>query len=185
MGLVLFASAGTVAYWQGWVFLAVYFGAASAITGYLIRKDPALLKRRLSGGPTAEKEPIQKVIMLAASVGFIALLVVPGLDYRFGWSSVPAPVAIAGDVLLAACFYAVFYVFKANTFTSATIEVSQDQKVISTGPYAYVRHPMYAAGLLLFLAIPIALGSYWGVLAVVPLVPVILWRLLGRRGAAF
>ena len=89
MAALLFLPAGTIRYWQAWVYLAVLFGASFLITLYLAKNDPALLKRRLSGGPWAEKEPAQKIIMVFTSIGFIALIVVPALDFRFGWSSVP------------------------------------------------------------------------------------------------
>ncbi len=181
MSLLLFGTAGTVHYWQAWVYLAVYFTASFAITLYLMKKDPALLKRRLSGGPTAEKEMTQKIIMLIASAGFIALLVVPALDHRFAWSRVPLFGIIAGDLLTALCFYVMFIVFRENPFGSATIEIAEDQKVISTGPYAYVRHPMYAGGSLLFIGTPFALGSYWGLLAFVAVLPALIWRLLDEE----
>ncbi len=181
MGFLLFVSAGTVRYWEAWVYLGVFFGAAVLITLYLMKHDPALLKRRLSAGPTAEKEKAQKIIMLLASLGFIAALVVPALDHRFVWSSVPAYMIIAGDVLAALCFYVTFLVYRENPFTSATIEVAENQKVIDTGPYAIVRHPMYAGGLLLFIGTPLALGSYWGFLAFVAALPALLWRLLDEE----
>jgi protein-S-isoprenylcysteine O-methyltransferase Ste14 len=147
-GLVLFVTAGTIRYWQAWVYLAVYAGASLLISLYLVKHDPALLKRRLSGGPTAEKRTAQKVIMFFASVGFLGLLVVPALDYRFGWSIVPFPVVILGNILVVVGFYLVLLVYEENTYTSAIIEVAEEQKVISTGPYEIVRHPMYASALL-------------------------------------
>ena len=133
------------------------------ITLYLMRKDPALLERRLRGGLAAEKKRTQKIIMLFVSIGFIALLVVPGFDYRYGWSRVPLYVVIAGDLLTALGFFVTFLVYKANTFAFATIQVTAHQKVISTGPYAVLRHPMYAGGSLYLLGTPLALGSYLGV----------------------
>src|SRR3984893_6386112 len=101
MGLLLFVLAGTMQYWQAWVYLTIFMGASVLISLYLIKKDPELLRRRMRGGPTAEKETTQKIIMLLASMGFIALLVVPALDYRFGWSVVPLSVVTAGDTLVA------------------------------------------------------------------------------------
>src|SRR5579864_5666325 len=139
MALLLFVPAGTVHYWQAWAYLGVFLGAAFLITLYLMKKDPALLKRRLSAGPTAEKEKTQKIIMFWASLGFIASLVVPAFDHRFSWSHVSPSGIIAGDVLVTLCFYFTFLVYKENTFTSATIEVADNQKIISTGPYAFVR----------------------------------------------
>ena len=181
MGVLLFLTAGTVQYWQAWTYLAVYFAASLLITLYLMKRDPALLKRRLSGGPTAEKEKTQRIIMLFASAGFIASLVVPALDHRFSWSTVPLYAVITGDLLTALCFFIMFLVFRENTFTSATIEIAEDQKVISTGPYALVRHPMYAGGSLLFIGTPLALGSYWGLLAFVAVLPALIWRLLNEE----
>jgi len=181
MGLLLFVPAGTTRYWQAWAYLAVFFGASLLTTLYLMKKDAALLKRRLRGGPTAEREKMQRVIMFFASVGFIAILIVPALDHRFGWSAVPSYTVIVGDFLVGIGFYTIFLVYKENTFTSATIEVAEDQKVISTGPYAFVRHPMYAGGLLYLLGTPLALGSYWGFLALAAMTPFLIWRLLDEE----
>ncbi len=181
MGLLILVPAGTVHYWQAWIYISLYFGASLLITLYLMKKNPALLKRRLSGGPTAEKEKTQKIIMLFASTGFISSLVVPALDHRFIWSNVPPYAVIAGDILTALWFYIAFLVFKENAFSSSTIEIAEDQRVISTGPYAYVRHPMYVGGLLLFIGTPLALGSYWGLLAFVVVLPALIWRLLNEE----
>jgi protein-S-isoprenylcysteine O-methyltransferase Ste14 len=181
MGLTLFLTAGTIRFWQGWIYLALFFACAALTTIYVIREDPALLERRMSGGPTAEQRPVQKVIQLFTSLGFIGLHIVPALDRRFGWSAVPLYGVLAGDVLLAIGFYFIFLVYQANTFASATIEVAADQRVIATGPYAIVRHPMYASALLLLLGTPIALGSYWGVTALAVIVPSLLWRILDEE----
>jgi protein-S-isoprenylcysteine O-methyltransferase Ste14 len=181
MGLLLFAAAGTLLYWQAWVYLAAFFGASSLITLYLIRKDPALLKRRLRGGPTAEKTTAQKIIMSFTSIGFVALLVVPGLGRRFGCSAVPLAAEIAGSLLVAAGFAITFLVYRENSFTSATIEIAEGQKVVSTGLYALVRHPMYAAGLVYLLGTPLALGSWWALLAFAAMVPFLLWRLFDEE----
>jgi protein-S-isoprenylcysteine O-methyltransferase Ste14 len=181
MALVLFSAAGTVRYWQAWVYLAAFFGGAISVTLYLARNDPALLERRLTAGPTAEKEQSQKVIMTLATIGFIALLVVPALDHRFAWSSVPRYVVVVGDILTLASFYIIFLVYRENTFTSATIEVAAEQKVISTGPYAVVRHPMYAGSLPLLVGTPLALGSYWGLLALAAMIPALIWRLFDEE----
>ncbi len=181
MVALIFGAAGTLHFWQGWLFLACYFGASIVITLYLARRDPALLARRMRGGPWAEKEPTQRLIMSIASAGFIALLVVPGLDHRFGWSHMPATVSIAGILLMLLGWAGIFRVFQENSFTSSTIELAADQRVISTGPYAIVRHPMYAAALLMLLGIPISLGSWWGVLVVLALLPALIWRLLDEE----
>jgi protein-S-isoprenylcysteine O-methyltransferase Ste14 len=181
MAALVFGAAGTLRYWQAWTFLAVYFAASLAISFYLIRKDPALLARRMSGGPFAEKEPVQRLIMSGTSLGFIGLLVFPAVDHRLGWSDLPGWAAIAGDVIMLLGWLGIFFVFRENSFASATIESSADQRVISTGPYAWVRHPMYAAALVLLLGIPLALGSIWGVLIVLALVPLLIWRLMDEE----
>jgi protein-S-isoprenylcysteine O-methyltransferase Ste14 len=181
MAALLFIPAGTFNYWQAWSFLTVYFAWSLAITLYLMKKDPDLLARRMSGGPQAEKETSQKIIMSFTSLGFIGLLVVPALDHRFGWSHMPAYAALAGDLLVAIGWLAIFFVFKENTFTSATIELAPDQKVISTGPYARVRHPMYAGALVMLFGIPIALGSWWGLLVMAAIILAVIWRLLDEE----
>jgi len=181
MAALLFIPAGTLDYWQAWTFLAVYFASSLAITLYLIKNDPKLLERRMSAGPTAEKETTQKIIMLFASLGFIGLIIFPALDHRFAWSHVPPYAALAGDVLVVLGWLAIFFVFKENTFTSATIELAPDQKVISTGPYAFVRHPMYAGGIVMLLGVPIALGSWWGLLVIVAMMPALIWRLFDEE----
>src|SRR6266700_250924 len=181
MGAFLFLAAGTLNYWQAWVFLAVFGVAGLAVIVYLMKKDPKLLERRMSGGPAAEKRTSQKIIMSISSLGFAALLVVPALDHRFGWSSVPLYAVIAGDVLFVLGWIIICFVFKENTFTSSTIEIAADQKVITTGPYAIVRHPMYSGSLLYMLAMPIALGSWWGLCVILLLMPISLWRLFDEE----
>ena len=181
MALLLFVPAGTVHYEQAWVYLGVFAGVSTLMTLDLMRKDPALLARRMRGGPTAEKEPTQKLIMLGISICFITLLVVPALDHRFGWSTVPAGGVVAGDTLVATGFYLIALVYRANTFSSATIEIAENQKVISSGPYALVRHPMYASGILYLLGTPLALGSYWGLVPFVAMMPLLIWRLLAEE----
>ena len=179
---VLFVSAGTLHYWQAWVYLAVYFGASIAITLYLIEKDPALLARRMSGGPFAEQEPAQKMIMAITSIGFIALAAVPALDRRFGWSHLSVYAVLLGNMLVLAGWLGIYFVFRENSFAAATIQTSVDQRVISTGLYAWVRHPMYAAALVMLLGISPALGSWWGVLVVLAILPALIWRLLDEEG---
>jgi len=119
--------------------------------------------------------------MFFMSLAFIGLLVVPALDRRFGWSTVPLSVVIAGDVLVAIGFYLIFLVYRENTYTSATIEVAANQKVIQSGPYTLVRHPMYASALLYLLGTPLALDSYWGLLPFVAVIPLLIWRLIDEE----
>jgi protein-S-isoprenylcysteine O-methyltransferase Ste14 len=181
MALLLFVPAGTVRYWQAWVYLAIFIGTSGLTTLYLLRRDRALLERRMHGGPTGEKRPAQKLIMSGTSVGFVALLVVPALDHRFWWSAVPLGVVVGGDVLVLVGFALIVRVYRENTFTSATIEIAENQRVISTGPYAIVRHPMYASGFLYLAGTPLALGSYWGLVPLAAMAPFLIWRLLDEE----
>ena len=119
--------------------------------------------------------------MIFTSIGFLALILVPAFDFRFGWPAVPLALVAAGDVLVAVGYSIIFLVYKENTFTSATIEVAEDQKVITTGPYALVRHPMYAGALLYLLGTPLALGSWWGLLPFAATLPFLLWRLFDEE----
>lgn len=175
---LLFVSAGTLDYWQAWIFLAVFFSITLAVTLYLMKNDPNLLEKRVEAGPSAEKEGGQKIIQSLASLSFVALFIVSALDHRFGWSAVPSYVVAAGDVLVAAGLIAVFFVFKENTYASAIIEVGEEQKLISTGLYGVVRHPMYAGAMVMLAGVPISLGSWWGLIMVVPMASVIIVRLL-------
>jgi len=181
MAALMFGGAGTLDWWQAWLYLVVYFGASIAITLYLVRKDPALLARRMRGGPWAEKQPVQRVIMVLASVAFIGLTILPALDKRFGWSHMPAWIVIVGDVLVAVGWLGIYRVFRENSFTSATIELAPDQRVISTGPYAIVRHPMYSTALVMLLGAPIALGSWWGLIALAVISPALIWRIFDEE----
>jgi protein-S-isoprenylcysteine O-methyltransferase Ste14 len=152
-----------------------------AITIYLIKKDPKLLERRINAGPGAEKEKSQKIIQFLAAIAFIAVIVFPAIDHRFAWSTVLPYAVAAGDILVALGLLVIFFVFKENTFTSAIIEVGTEQKIISTGPYAFVRHPMYTGGLIMLLGVPLALGSWWGLFTIIPITLVIIWRLLDEE----
>jgi len=181
MALLLFVPAGTIRFWQGWVYLSIFTAASALITRHLLKHDRALLERRMRGGPTAEKRPAQRIIMIGTSIGFIALLVVPALDRRFGGSALPPTVVVAGDALVAIGFLLIFRVYRENTFTSATIEVAANQKVVSTGPYAVVRHPMYASAMLYLAGSPLALGSYWGFVPIAIMTPFLVWRLVDEE----
>jgi protein-S-isoprenylcysteine O-methyltransferase Ste14 len=179
--LAIFLPAGTLHYWQGWAFLFAFFAPSLGITLYLMRNDPKLLERRVHAGVVAEKQTTQKIIQGLAAVAFVMTIVVPALDHRLRWSAVPRWASLAGDLLVALGFLAVVRVFKENTYTSGTIEVAAEQQVISTGPYALVRHPMYSGALVLLLGIGPALGSWWGLLTVVPMAGVIILRLLAEE----
>jgi protein-S-isoprenylcysteine O-methyltransferase Ste14 len=181
LALALFIPAGSLRFWQGWTYLGVFGLSTILITAYLIRRDRELLARRVKGGPAAETQKSQQVIQSFASLFFIALYVVAGLDFRFGWSQVPPVLSLVADGVVALGFYIVFLVFKENTYTSATIEVADAQQVISSGPYGVVRHPMYAGAFLLLLFTPLALGSWVALPLPLPLILVIIARLLAEE----
>jgi protein-S-isoprenylcysteine O-methyltransferase Ste14 len=181
LGVLLLAPAWTLGYWQAWVYLFVFGASSALITAYLWKKDPQLLERRINGGPGAEREKSQKLIQPLASIAFIGAMILPSLDHRFSWSAVPLPAVVVGDVLTALGFFIVFRVFKENSFTAATIEVAPDQRVISTGLYAIVRHPMYSGALVMLVGTPLALGSWWGLLMFVLMIFAIAWRALDEE----
>lgn len=181
LGIALFAPGWTLDFWQAWAYLFVFAVSTALITVYLWKKDPKLLERRVNAGPGAEKERSQKRIQRFASIAFIGMFILSSLDHRFAWSDVPLSVVVGGDVLGALGFLIIFMVFKENTFTAATIKVAVDQKVISTGPYAIVRHPLYSGALVMLFGTPLALGSWWGLLTFIPMTFVIVWRLLDEE----
>jgi len=181
LGALLFLPAGTFAYWEAWVFIAVFIACNLPLTIWVAINDPQLLERRMKAGPTAEKEKSQKIIMTIAFLAFAGEVLIPALDHRFGWSDIPTSVVIIGNALIAISYVGFYFVFRENTYGASTIRVEENQKVISTGPYAVIRHPMYAAALILMLGIPLALGSWWGLLAFALGVPALVWRILDEE----
>jgi protein-S-isoprenylcysteine O-methyltransferase Ste14 len=177
LAILIFLPAGTLRYWQGWAFLATFSVCSTALTVYMALYDEKLLERRLRAGPRAETEASQKMIMGVVMLGFTAFLVFPVLDHRFGWSPVPPYVSILGDLLIALAFLFIFYVLRENSYAASTIQIADDQKVISTGPYALVRHPMYAGAVILLAGMPLALDSWYGLLGILVIVPALIWRL--------
>ncbi len=176
--VVLFGSAGTLHYGRAWVTLAVFFGSAGIITVWLWFHDQALLERRVKAGPGSEPDRMQNVVQGLAALIFLATFAVPGFDTRFGWSHATFAVSFAGAGMIAIGFLIVFLTFRENTFTAGTIEIAEGQQVIASGPYAMVRHPMYAGALVMIAGIPLALGSWFGLIPAALLVPVLVWRLM-------
>lgn len=181
LALLLLAPAGTLWFWQAWVYGAILVAAPIWIGVYFLKHDPALIERRIEGGPTAEQEPAQKIIIALLVTSFFPLLVVPGFDHRWHWSTVPPWLVFVADGVVALSNVIFFVVVKQNRYAAATITVEADQPVVSTGLYGIVRHPMYAGGLLLLAFTPLALGSYWTLLFVIPTVPVLAWRVLDEE----
>jgi protein-S-isoprenylcysteine O-methyltransferase Ste14 len=166
MMLLIFLPAWTLDYWQAWLFLVVFVAALALANEYFLRTDPALVRRRLKVGPKAEREPAQKWIQAVASLMLVALFVLSAFDHRFGWSNLPDGVAILGDIVVIAGLLGMSRVFVENSFAAATVQVEAGQRVIDTGPYGVVRHPMYTAAILMLAGIPLALDSFWGLLVV-------------------
>jgi len=167
-GSMLFFPAGTFNYWQAWVFLVVVAIPAWIPSIYLLRTNPVALQRRTRAGPTAETRMVQKVVIAGWYLSLAAMLVVSALDHRFGWSPVPTAICLVGDVLVAVGLGVAGLVIVQNSYAAATVRVEAGQTVVSTGLYGLVRHPMYTGNVIMMVGIPLALGSYWGLVFVVP-----------------
>ena len=180
-GLLVFWAAGTFDYWQGWAFIAVFAASTMIPSLYLAAKNPAALERRMYAGPAAETRPLQKLIISFAFVSLGATIVVSALDFRFGWSSVPAAISVIGDVLVALGLGISMIVTIQNGYAAANVKVESGQDLVSTGLYGVVRHPMYFGNVVLMIGIPLALGSYWGLLFVIPGLAVLATRILDEE----
>jgi protein-S-isoprenylcysteine O-methyltransferase Ste14 len=181
LALLLFVPAGSLRYYAGWAYWTLVGGCSLAITLYFLRCDRALIERRLRAGPLAETQRTQQLIQLAATVLIAALMIVGGLDYRFGWSALASFVPAGGDVLVIVGFTIVFAAFKANSFAGGTITSHTGQHVVSSGAYRFVRHPMYAGAMLALLATPFALGSVRAVGIAVAICAIVVVRLLDEE----
>ncbi len=180
-GVLLFLPAGTVNYWQAWVFIAVFMATTLVPNVYLAVKNPATLARRMHGGPTAETRPLQKIIITATFASVVVLTVVSALDHRFGWSHVPTAMIILGNVLVVIGLVLAQVVVLQNNFAGASIRVEGEQPLVSTGLYGVVRHPMYAGALIMMFGTPLALDSYWGLLVTALAVPILVLRILDEE----
>jgi protein-S-isoprenylcysteine O-methyltransferase Ste14 len=167
-GLLLFLPAGTLHYWQAWVFLVVFALTTWIPSFHLMRTNPAALQRRMHAGPWAETRVLQKIIIWVVFLSFAAMIVVSAVDYRFGWSPVPATVSVGGDVLVAVGLGVAMLVVIQNSYAAANVTVEAGQKLVSTGLYGLVRHPMYTGSVIMMVGIPLALGSLWGLAFVIP-----------------
>ncbi len=178
MGLMLFLPAGSLDYWQAWIYCGVISIPMFLVVFYFLKKDPELLERRMR---LREKEEKQKIIIKIGYIFFFIGFIIPGLDYRYHWSNVPVPLVIAANAIVLAGYIFVFFVLRENSYASRIIEVEKGQKVITTGPYAIVRHPLYLGALLMYSFTPLALGSYWAIIFFLPLLPLIIIRLLNEE----
>lgn len=178
VGLLIFLPAGTLTYPNGWLFLCLLFLPMLIVGGVMLCKSPDFLKKRLDG---KEKQGNQKGVVAFSGLMFIAAFVAAGLDFRFGWSEMPVWVVAAASVLLLVAYGLYVRVMRENTYLSRTVRVEEGQQVVDTGPYGIVRHPMYAATILLFLMIPLVLGSWFGLIPMAFYPVIILVRLQGEE----
>lgn len=178
VGILLFLPAGTIGYVNGWLFAALLFVPMLILGVVLFLREPALLQKRLD---SRETERTQRGVVALSGLLFLIGFVVAGLDFRYGWSAVPAWCVIAASVLLLLCYGLYAEVMRENAYLSRTVKVQENQKVIDTGLYGVVRHPMYAATVGLFLSIPVVLGSWWALLCFSLYIPVIVVRILNEE----
>lgn len=174
LSAMFFLPAGTLAYWEAWGYLAILFIPMLFVLFYLLKNDPGLLARRMK---TREREAEQKLIIKLSFIPFLLAFLLPGFDKRFGWSNVPVGMVVMADILVLLGYGIVFLVFRENRYASRVVEVEQEQTVISSGPYAMIRHPMYLGSLLLYILSPLALGSYWAMIPAILIIPVIIARI--------
>ncbi|HRF47872.1 MAG TPA: isoprenylcysteine carboxylmethyltransferase family protein [Anaerolineales bacterium] len=178
MVAIVFWPAGTLAFWEGWVYLAVLYLPALYMMGWLLKHSPALLERRMN---LRERTGGQPGIVIVSGVVMIAAFMLPGLDHRLQWSDVPTALVIAADLIVLASYGLVMWVMRTNQYASRVVEVSAAQTVINTGPYAVVRHPMYVGVIGMILATPLALGSFWALLPALGIVPALMARIVGEE----
>ena len=181
LGVLLFLPAWTLNYWHAWVFIVVFMTSVNVIGLYLALKDPALLERRKKFGPTKEQSPAQKVAISIGVLALLGVLVFSAFAHRFRWSPVPTYGSLAGDALVALGLFIDLLVLKENSYAGSTIETVADQKVISTGPYAFVRHPMYVGVLIMITGIPLALDAWWGLAIIAAAAPALIWRIIDEE----
>ena len=182
-GVLLFWPAGTFDYWQAWVFIAVFEVGTMIPTIYLAVKYPDAFRRRTRSGPLAESRMVQKLINVGIILTTVAAGVLSALDHRFGWSTVPTAVVVVGNVLVLVGLAVAEVVVIQNNYAAATITVEKEQPVVSTGLYGLVRHPMYVGALILVVGMPLALGSYWGLLTMIPGVLIFVARITDEEKA--
>lgn len=175
---IFFLPAGTFNYWHAWVYMGVLFLPLVFVFSYLLKNNPDLLERRMR---TNEREKKQQLFVFISGILITLAYVLPGFDFRFGWSQVPLWVALLADLIVLAGYGFVFLVFRENRYTSRVVEVETEQTVISTGPYSLLRHPMYLGMVAMYVFSPLALGSFWAMIPAVLIIPALMFRLLDEE----
>ncbi len=178
LAAIFFLPAGTLGYWHGWVYMGILLIPMAFVLRYLLRNSPHLLERRMQ---MREREMTQKRVVGFSAIYFLAAFALPGLDFRWAWSNMPVRVVLLGDLAVLVGYGLIIRVFVENQYASRTVEVAAGQQVISTGPYAVVRHPMYIGVLLMYLASPVALGSWWALLPAAIIIPILVVRIVNEE----
>jgi protein-S-isoprenylcysteine O-methyltransferase Ste14 len=175
---IFFLPAGTLAYWEAWVYLTILFIPVLLVGIYLLKNNPELLARRMR---MREKVAEQQLIIKLSYIPFVLAFLLPGFDKRFEWSNVPVGLVVISDILILLGYGIVFLALRENRYASRIIEVEQGQTAISSGPYAIIRHPMYLGVLPLYALSPLALGSYWAMIPALLIIPFIIARILNEE----
>ena len=177
-GLIILISAGTFNYWQAYLYLSILMVPMAFVVVYFLKNDPKFLERRTRA---KEKEKEQLVIQIVFSLIFLSGFILPGLDKRFGWSDVSSVLVIIADAVIFLGYILVFSVFRQNSYASRIVEVEKDQKIITTGLYSIVRHPMYIGVIVMYVPTPLALGSYWGLIPMATIPLALMFRILNEE----
>jgi protein-S-isoprenylcysteine O-methyltransferase Ste14 len=172
--IMFFLPADSIRYWQAWMYIIILNVCMLAVTIYLLRNDPGLLERRMQ---YRERNPQQKLFVAFSYPIFIAVFLLPGFDQRFGWSHMAPVISIVAAVVVLLAYGFIFLVFRVNSYTARVIKVEVGQKVITSGPYALVRHPMYLGSIIMYIATPLALGSLVAVIPALLYIPVLVLRI--------
>ena len=178
LGFFILVPAGTFNYWQVYVYIAILVIPMMFVLFYFLNNDPQFLERRMR---VKEKEKQQIIIQIFFSFVFLSGFIIPGLDKRFGWSDIPVNIVIIADIIILLGYLLIFFVFKQNSYASRVVEVEKSQKVISTGLYSFVRHPMYIGVIIMYVPTPIALGSYWGLIPMATIPLALIFRILNEE----
>lgn len=178
LSLLVFAPAGSFSFWQGWIYLGVVFLPFFFAVTYFLNRDPSFLQRRMQ---MQEKQKAQKTIQKFGFLYYLLTFMIPGFDFRWNWSFVPIWAVLVADSLVILGYYLIIRVFKENSFAARTVQVESGQKLISSGPYSLVRHPMYVGVILMYSATPVALGSWWGLIPALLLIPMLVFRILDEE----
>ena len=178
LGLLILVPAGTFNFWQVYVYIGILVIPMIFVLFYFLKNDPLFLERRTRA---KEKEKAQKIIQIVFSLIFLSGFVIPGLDKRFGWSDIPINIVLITDTIILLGYLLIFFVFRQNSYASRVVEVDKSQKVITTGLYSIVRHPMYLGVLIMYIPTPVALGSYWGLIPMATIPLAIVFRILNEE----